>query len=200
MKTASAEYSEYLNNKYLPGRSLFLRYIYYPRILNEFKPDKLIWDLGCGMGEFLSFCKIKHRTAKGIDSNPNFISLCKNKNFAAELDDVCHLKTIPENSVDNALIDNVLEHLTKTEINLFFDAFEKKASKNGLLVCIVPGEKGFEKDPTHKTYVNSDLLLSFIRNKRFKIIKQYNHPFSSDQINKFFYLNMQVFVIQKTLS
>jgi len=160
METESSEYLEYLNTKYLPGRPLFLKFIYYPQIFNEFKPDKPVWDLGCGSGEFLSFCKRKNRIAKGIDSNTSFI-------------------------------------LTDTEINLFFDTFEKKACKNGLLVCIVPGEQGFKRDPTHKTYVHSNLLLSVLQNKRFKIIKQYNHPFSSGTINKFFYLNMQVFIIKK---
>ena len=198
MKTESTEYYDYLKQNYLPGRSLFLKFIYYPRILNEFKPKKPIWDLGCGMGEFLSFCKKKHRIAKGIDSNQNFVLACKGREFSAEIDDVCQLKTIPENSVENALIDNVLEHLTETEINLFFDVFEKKASNDGVLVCIVPGEKGFEKDPTHKTFVNKKLLLSILKNKKFKIITKYCHPFPVNFVNRFLYLNMQVFIIQKT--
>jgi hypothetical protein len=197
MKTESTEYYKYLKQNYLPGRSLFLKLIYYPRIFNEFKSDKPIWDFGCGMGKFLSFCNKKGRIAKGIDSNQNFVLACKKKGFFAEIDDVCQLKTIPANFIENALIDNVLEHLTETEINLFFDVFKQKAINGGILVCIVPGEKGFKRDPTHKTYVNDGLLLSVLENKRFKIINQYHHPFPFRQISKLLYLNMQVFILKK---
>jgi len=198
MKTESAEYSEYLSNKYLPGRSLFLKYIYYPRILKEFKPEKTILDLGCGSGEFLSFCKAKHRNAKGIDSNLSFISLCKSKGFSAEFDDLSQFKTIPDNSIENALIDNVLEHLSEAELYLFFDVFERKACDDATLVCIVPGERGFKKDPTHKTYVTKNLLFSVLKNKKLFIISEYCHPFPTTFVNSFLYLNMKVFVIRKT--
>ena len=197
MKTDSAEYYKYLSQKYLPGRSLFLKYIYYPKILKIFKFGDTIWDFGCGTGEFLYFCKKKNRKAQGIDSNKNFVSLCKKMGFLAEADNVCRLKTLSSHSVSNGLIDNVLEHLTVAEINHFFEIFEKKASDNSTLICIVPGPKGFKKDPTHKTYVDKNLLLSIFENKNFKITKQFSHPFPMDFVNKFLYLNMQVFIIKK---
>lgn len=198
MRTESTEYSEYLNNKYLPGRPLFLKYIYYPRILNEFKTEETIWDLGCGTGEFLSFCKKKHRIARGIDSNLNFITLCENKGLSAVFDDLCQLKSISDNSIENALTDNVLEHLTITEIKIFFETFERKATDNSTLICVVPGPKGFKKDPTHKTYIDKSLLLKILGDKKFKINKQFNHPFPTDIVSRFLYLNMQVFIIKKT--
>lgn len=197
MKTESGEYYEYLSRKYLPGRSLFLEYIYYPRIFKEFKSEAPIWDFGCGAGEFLSFCKKKNRKAHGIDSNTNFVSICQKRGLSAAIDDICRMLTIPQNSIENALLDNVIEHLTETEINLFFEIFEKKASNNGMIVCIVPGEKGFKKDPTHKTYLDKNVLLSMLKNRQLRIIRQYHHPFPMGYICKFLYLNMQVFIIKK---
>lgn len=197
MKTESTEYYNYLSQKYLPGRGLFLRYIYYPKILKEFKSGNTIWDLGCGTGEFLSFCKRNQRNAKGIDSNKELVSFCQRRGFQVEIDNICELETIPDLSIANALIDNVLEHLTIEEINRFFKIFEKKASNTAKLLCIVPGPKGFKKDPTHKTYIDKNLLTALIKDKKFIVSKQFNHPIPMSFINNFLYLNMQAFVIVK---
>ena len=93
MQTNSPEYVEYLNQKYLPGCALFLQYIYYPKILQEFKNSETIWDLGCGTGEFLSFCK-KKRNVCGIDSNELLVSICQRRGLQAEMNDICKLDTI----------------------------------------------------------------------------------------------------------
>jgi hypothetical protein len=68
----------------------------------------------------------------------------------------------------------------------------------GTLICIVPGVKGFQKDPTHKTYVSLKLLNSLLKNSRLKVQAFYYHPFNLPRLDKYFYLNMQVFEIRKT--
>lgn len=56
METQGPEYLEHLKNKYHLGRSLYLTTLVYPRYLKEISPGD-VWDFGCGLGEFLSYCK-----------------------------------------------------------------------------------------------------------------------------------------------
>ena len=52
MKTEDGQYSDYLENKYLPGRTLYLSRIFYPKLFRAFKTPDTIIDLGCGTGTF----------------------------------------------------------------------------------------------------------------------------------------------------
>jgi SAM-dependent methyltransferase len=197
METTTQEYHNYLEEKYLPGRDIYLKKIFYPKILKEFKKNSTITDLGCGTGGFLSFCKSKGFNSVGIDSNESLVALCRSKGFEVNIDSICELNTIPDHSLENVLSDNVLEHLDGSEIKQVFSKLENKLTQTGVFVCIVPGAKGFKKDPTHKTYVTKALLETMFENTGLKIEKKYFHPFNIFGLHKLFYLNMQVFIIRK---
>jgi 2-polyprenyl-3-methyl-5-hydroxy-6-metoxy-1,4-benzoquinol methylase len=195
METNSPEYLSHLNHKYLPGRSLYLRYIFYPKIYNEFPSDGALLDLGCGMGEFLSFCSKRKRSITGIDSNQYLIDHCKTLGYEAYHDDICQLESLQQKQFSGVLCDNVLEHLTVNQINTFFKKIKEILLPGSLLVVILPDKKGFQKDPTHKTFLNPDLMLSLLRINCMNIKCIYFHPINTKWIGKYFYLNMQVFVI-----
>ncbi|MBU2524237.1 methionine biosynthesis protein MetW, partial [Patescibacteria group bacterium] len=52
-----------------------------------FKGQSNILDIGCGRGEFLETLKYYNIDAKGIDSNDQMISICKNKGLEVEKED-----------------------------------------------------------------------------------------------------------------
>jgi 2-polyprenyl-3-methyl-5-hydroxy-6-metoxy-1,4-benzoquinol methylase len=195
MKTDSLEYKEHLENKYLPGRSTYLKHFFYPKIFKTFHNQGKIYDLGCGMGEFLSFCKSKNREAIGIDSNVHLVDICKNKGLNAVVDNVISPASINE-QIQNVLIDNVLEHLDNDALNIFFENSTKYIQKGGFLIVIIPDKKGFKKDPTHITFVNYNILKEKCDMFNLKIKSQFSHPFNVKSVGNFLYLNMQVFVIQ----
>jgi SAM-dependent methyltransferase len=193
METTTEEYKEYLENKYLPGRSMYLRIFFYPKILRQFGPGSIV-DLGCGTGEFLKYLKLKNRSFSGSDNNPHLVGLCKKMGFDVVLDDVTKLENVPS-QMENAVIDNVLEHLDKDQINSFFSEAKKKMKAGGTLVVIVPGERGYTYDPTHKTFVNPEIINEMCSVYGLKLVRKFRHPFNIHFISKILYLNMQVFTI-----
>ena len=194
METNSEDYKIHLEEKYLPGRDLYLNTFFYPKIMKQFSKG-LIVDLGFGTGAFLRYLKKKNRDFFGIDSNPFLVDLNIKNGFKVAEDDVTILSKI-NFTIENGICDNVLEHLDLTQINSFFSACKSKFSKNGSLVVIVPDAKGYERDPTHKTFVTKEIIEKMCAQHGVTLQTNFCHPFNSRFVGKHLYLNMQVFVIK----
>jgi SAM-dependent methyltransferase len=194
METKDENYKEHLHNKYLPGRDLYLKYVFFPKILNQFSKEMIV-DLGFGTGGFLRFLQSKGRSFYGIDSNPFLVDDMKKQGFNVFLDDITKLNTI-DFPVVNAVSDNVLEHLTVEQINDVFSVLKSKMAKGGIFVAIVPLEKGYQRDPTHLTFVNKTLINSLCEKYHVKLQDYFFHPLNVNGVGKWFYLNMQVFVLK----
>jgi cyclopropane fatty-acyl-phospholipid synthase-like methyltransferase len=195
MRTDEKQYSDYLEAKYLPGRSLYLRWIFYPKLFRAFRGTDTIVDLGCGTGEFLNDCRRRKREAIGIDSNETLANRCRAQGLKVENDSICELNSLKGRQFRYAVCDNVLEHLEVHEIQRFFERVEALLEPQGTLICVVPGRMGFKKDPTHKTYVSGELLEHLLKGSQLKIRRAYYHPFNLPGLDKYLYLNMQVFEI-----
>lgn len=193
MQTESESYAEYLEEKYLPGRDLYLNKLFYPRVYRELGDGSVV-DLGFGAGAFLRFLKGRDRACQGIDSNARFVEMAAD--FEVTLDDITKLDTLTA-PIENAVTDNVLEHLSPEQIDAFFSVFSQKISKTGRLIAIVPDAKGYEKDPTHVTFVTRKFLEPLCAKYGLKVEKFFCYPFNSRAVGKVFYLNMQIFVITK---
>lgn len=197
-RTDDKKYTEYLQNKYLPGRQFYLEQLIYPRYLRELPTESEIWDLGFGNGEFLKFCQKNGIMARGIDSNPHFVESARLLDLNVELDDLTRLETLPNGKVNAAISDNVLEHLGKDALFGVFRTLEIKLARNGVFLAIVPGEKGFTKDPTHQTFIDDSLMLSATANSSIKLEKIFRWPFDIKWVSEIFYLNMTIFKFRKT--
>jgi cyclopropane fatty-acyl-phospholipid synthase-like methyltransferase len=195
MRTDEKQYSDYLEAKYLPGRSVYLRWIFYPKLFRTFRGMETIFDLGCGTGEFLKECRRRKRDAIGIDSNETLANRCRAQGYNVENDSICELNSLKGRPFRYAVCDNVLEHLEVHEIKRFFERVEALLEPQGTLICVVPGRMGFKKDPTHKTYVSGELLEHLLKANKLKIRRSYYHPFNLPGVDKCLYLNMQVFEI-----
>ena len=113
MRIDTEEYGQYLEKKYLPGRSFYLNYLIYPKYLKEFKNsiETAIYDFGCGNGEFLKFCNKKRIQAIGIDSNYSLVEECQKKGLNVIHDNIVNFNKLGV-KIKNAICDNVIEHLT----------------------------------------------------------------------------------------
>lgn len=195
MRTDEKQYSDYLEAKYLPGRSLYLRWIFYPKLFRALRGTEPIVDLGCGTGEFLKECRRRKRDAIGIDSNETLANRCRAQGLKVESDSICELNSLKGRQFRYAVCDNVLEHLEVHEIQRFLERVEALLEPQGTLICVVPGRMGFKKDPTHKTYVSGEVLEHLLKGSKLKIRHFYYHPFDLPAVDKYLYLNMQVFEI-----
>lgn len=153
--------------------------------------------MGCGFGEFLNFCASRKYKAIGVDSNLQMVAECRERGLNVLIDNICELSSIKGQEYDNIICDNVIEHLDPKGIKAFFERICEVLRINGIFVCIVPGKVGFRKDPTHVTYTDYESIESLIKNLPVRITKYYYHPFKSNLVNTFLYLNMQVFVMTK---
>jgi SAM-dependent methyltransferase len=194
METTSEEYKQHLENKYLPGREKYLQWFFYPKILRQFGEGEIV-DLGCGTGEFLKYLRKKRRKFSGADNNPHLVSLCVKMGFDVIMDDVTKIEHVKV-PIENAIVDNVLEHLDRQQIDSFFEELRKKMKPGGILVVIVPHEKGYKYDPTHKTFVNPEIIRNMCDKHQATLVRSFLHPFNWTFIGKILYLNMQVFTIR----
>lgn len=193
MDTNEESYKEHLEEKYLPGRDKYLQWFFFPKLLKQFT-DGNVLDLGFGTGVFLRFLKFKNKTFSGIDSNPFLVEELAKQGFSVKLDDITKLDTVI-GPVKNAITDNVLEHLDLEQIDNVFSSLKQKMAKDGVLVVIVPLEKGYKRDPTHKTFVNKELIEQMCSKYQIKLHKHFFHPINIKGVGKWFYLNMQVYVL-----
>jgi len=196
MKTTDKKYYEHLTGKYLPGRSIYLSRIFYPKIFKNLNPQNIVVDLGCGAGELLLFSKNKNKQAIGYDSNPLLVELCNNKGFTAYLGDVT-IVNIEANKPFDAIIDNVLEHLSNEQLHSFFVNISKQLKANIKLIINVPDKKGFKNDPTHIQFIDKEIIAEMASKYGFDISKSFFHPFNFRPIGYVLYLNMQVFILKK---
>ena len=196
MKTEDREYADYLRGKFLPGRTRYLETFIYPRYLRELPAAAEVWDLGFGNGEFLSFCRRKSIPARGLDSNPHFVESARNRGLRADSDDITRLTTIPDGGLNAAISDNVLEHLDAEALRAFFSTLKSKLSDRGLLLAIVPGEKGFTRDPTHKTFIDEAVMERMTKQSGLVVERCFRWPFGARAVSRIFYLNMTAFVIR----
>jgi SAM-dependent methyltransferase len=197
MRTDSKGYSDYLQAKYLPGRRLYLRWLFYPKLLSRFNTAETIIDLGCGTGEFLKYCLENNHEAVGVDSNEILAERCRRDGYNVIVDSICELSAFSGQRFKYAICDNVLEHLDRKDLNDFFGRLEGLLSPGGSFICIVPGIRGFKCDPTHKTFVCYDLLSDLLKGRPLKIAAFYYHPINFRNIDRYCYLNMQVFEIDR---
>jgi cyclopropane fatty-acyl-phospholipid synthase-like methyltransferase len=198
MRTDSEGYSDYLQAKYLPGRRLYLEWFFYPRIFRTFTTPDAIIDLGCGTGEFLNYCRKRKHEVIGVDSNEALARRCQEHGFNIILDNICRLETLRQRRFKYVVCDNVLEHLTREELACFFNRLTELMLPGGRFVCIVPGIRGYKCDPTHQNFICSDLLNAILKDYPLRITQHYFHPINLRNVDKFLYLNMQVFEIERS--
>jgi 2-polyprenyl-3-methyl-5-hydroxy-6-metoxy-1,4-benzoquinol methylase len=198
METTDPDYAQFLENKYRPGREFYLRHLIYPKYLRAFKPG-MVYDIGCGFGAFLAFMRARGLPVKGFDSNPGLVELCARKGFEVTLENItCPARRYPP--APNLICDNVLEHLSEEEIDSFFRHLDHFCEPGGNLLVIVPNRKGYASDPTHKTFVELDLIQAMARKHALHLDQYYLHPIPRAECGARYIFNMSVFVLQNKLS
>lgn len=195
MKTSDIQYTKILKSKYLPGRSIYLKTFVYPRIIKRLKVGSVI-DMGCGFGDFLQYIKKYSKQTLGLDSNVNHVKICIDKNLEAKVGNI--LTYSSDHKFNNAILDNVLEHLDLNEIEVFFSNIRNVVCSGGRIIIIVPCLKGQQNDPTHKTYITREILSSFCDSHDIRLIEIINLPTPFDFVGKYFYLQMKMFVLDIT--
>ena len=141
-------------------------------------------DIGCGRGEWLSFCESKGLKSFGIENNLMMVQECRNAGFDVEEGDALDgLRKIPDESFSIVTAFHLIEHLTFDYLKELFLECYRVIAPGGVLLLESPSidnisvsTKLFYTDPTHINHINPDALIYFLKN------------FGFDD-SKYFYIN-----------
>jgi 2-polyprenyl-3-methyl-5-hydroxy-6-metoxy-1,4-benzoquinol methylase len=119
--------------------------------------SKPVLDIGCGRGEFLSLLTESNIPCKGIDLDEAMVATCKDKHLPVEFGNALHyLSAVEDGSIGGVIGIQIVEHLTKTQLEELFSLCKRKVTTGGkiLFETINPGSltalsHNFFKDPTH---------------------------------------------------
>jgi SAM-dependent methyltransferase len=124
---------------------------------------------GAGNGVLGAFSKRVH----GIDVNPVAVEYCKSLGLASELIREDGVFPIADGVFDCCILDNVLEHIEDPQQTL--DECYRITKKDGGLIIVVPGLRGFQSDSDHKKFYDADRLRKL--DNRWKLLSLFSMPF-----------------------
>jgi SAM-dependent methyltransferase len=164
--TSNDEYFEYLQRRSRLG-AIYRKHWLYPRLTERLVGRTL--DLGCGIGDMLVYRK----NTVGVDINPHTVAFCKARGAEAHLmiSDTLPFNTAEFNSV---LMDNVLEHLVEP-VPLLAEVRRVLSAKGRLLIG-VPGRRGWDSDPDHKTRYDEGQLVATGERLGFRHLETFHTP------------------------
>lgn len=149
--------SEQLRRSTHPIRKIIKR-IYLENILTDIRGATL--DIGCGAGQLLERLP---EGSLGLEVNPHLVSALTDMGMSVmhydlEADDF-GLTPIPVARFETIVLSHVLEHFSDaaTVMKKLFRA----AGRLGVsrFIIVLPGEKGFASDETHRTFIDRNYIL-----------------------------------------
>jgi len=136
----------------------------------DFKGCGNVLDIGCGRGEFLELMREAGVPARGIDSSPESIALCREKGLQAEIADLFdYLRGLGEGELDGIFCSQVVEHLPPERLAEMIQLAASRLERNGVIAIETPNPEClaifatyFYLDPTHARPVPEKLLSFYL--------------------------------------
>ncbi|MDB9788592.1 class I SAM-dependent methyltransferase [Candidatus Thioglobus sp.] len=173
--TDQNNYYKYLKNRSYIG-FLYRKYWLYPR-LNYYLVGKVL-DVGCGIGDFLSYRK----NSIGTDINHKMVEWCCSQGHQAVSMGLDELPFENE-SFDSVIMDNVLEHIKNPEAIL--REVNRVLVEKGVFLIGVPGSLGYSRDDDHKVFYSEDELVKTLNKNGFKELKIFAMPVNLKLFDKY---------------
>jgi 2-polyprenyl-3-methyl-5-hydroxy-6-metoxy-1,4-benzoquinol methylase len=129
-----------------------------------------VLDVGCGRGEFLEVMKNAGVAARGIDSDPESVALCRAKGLEAEVADLfIYLNDLPDSALDGIYSSQVVEHLPPERVPELVRLAGAKLRRGGVLAietpnpeCLAIFASHFYLDPTHTRPIPAALMVFYL--------------------------------------
>jgi 2-polyprenyl-3-methyl-5-hydroxy-6-metoxy-1,4-benzoquinol methylase len=146
----------------------------------------LIFDLGCGYGNFMKMCTEKGYTCLGMEISRYALTRAIDKSIGAILGDVQSSLPLKLNSVDVVVMLDVIEHLDKPSLAL--EEIKKVLKPKGLLYIATPNLMAVARllkgknwygflDKTHVSLFTPFVLKGLLEKCDFEILRCYT-PFN----------------------
>jgi hypothetical protein len=157
-------------------------------------------DFGCGIGELLTRLP---SGSMGLEYNKTTISYCNAQGldvvFYDGFEDGWCLSSVPKGrKFESMVISHVLEHLEEPEKILPKLLVTLKSFDVRTVLVIIPGKAGFKSDPTHRKFVDINMLKEVVNKAPDWNIKSMEYyPFNIEQIGNFFIHNELQVVLER---
>ena len=129
---------------------------------------KSVLDIGCGRGELLEVLRDAGIPARGVDSNPEFVALCRSRGLQAEQSDLFDYLATGSDSFDAIVATHVIEHLPPVLVPQLLSLAHARLLPAGAFAietpnpeCLASFARHFYADPTH-THPVAPALLHFL--------------------------------------
>jgi ubiquinone/menaquinone biosynthesis C-methylase UbiE len=138
--------------------------------------NKKVLDVGCGVGDFLNFCKTKKIIFDytGLDINKNFIFFLKKKFKKYNFLNKSFLKFSTKKKYDHILFFGIfnLKMEEKKNYQYLFKHIEKavKMSKNSVYFDFIVSPGNYKFKSKEIFYYNKKILLKFLTEKKYDFI------------------------------
>lgn len=130
-----------------------------------------IAEVGSGTGSGILGAFPKY--VEGLEINSSAVEYCKSKGLNVQLINADGTFPIADYAFDVCVLDNVLEHISEPMQTI--DECYRVTKKNGGLIIVVPGVRGFESDSDHKKFYDVDSLSKL--DERWQLINLFSMPF-----------------------
>jgi SAM-dependent methyltransferase len=170
-----SDYYKYLKTRSNLGLFYRMRWLY-PR-LDRLLNGKTL-DIGCGIGDFLSFRK----NTFGVDINIDMVEWCNSNGYEAKLMEN-NILPFNDSSYDSVIMDNVLEHIEDPAVLL--KEVKRILVDDGVFLVGVPGSYGYSLDSDHKVFYSSSSLIRTLNIFGFKNKQIFNMPMNIKFLEKF---------------
>lgn len=169
-----AQYFDYLCARSALALAYRRRYLY-PRFTRFLRGRVL--DVGCGIGDFVSFCA----GSVGVDVNPHAVAYCTSRGLDVRQ---CAAESLPfgPEEFDGVVLDNVLEHLAAP--GRLLAEIRRVLRPGATLLVGVPGERGYAADPDHKVHYDEPRLRAVMEGARFAPRHVFHMPLRSGWLSR----------------
>jgi SAM-dependent methyltransferase len=130
-----------------------------------------IVEVGSGIGSGILGAFPKH--VQGLEINPSAVEFCKSRGLNVQLINTDGAFPLVDSTIDSCVLDNVLEHIGEPQQTL--DECYRITKKNGGLIIVVPGMRGFESDSDHKKFYDANGLRKL--DNRWLLLNLFSMPF-----------------------
>jgi len=176
MNESEDHYHRYLKKRGILGK-IYRNYWLYPMISRNIKKDEKVLDIGCGIGDFLSFRKKTY----GVDINKKNVLYCLNRGLKASVMEE-NILPFNDSDFDCIILDNVLEHILDPD--LILQEIKRVLVNDGKVIIGVPGVKGYSRDHDHKVFYDESNLTYRLTNSGFSMHKIFYAPFKFGWFDK----------------
>jgi SAM-dependent methyltransferase len=144
----------------------------------RFGPRIIEVGAGTGNGVLGAFSS----SVVGLDINPLAVEYCKKRGLNVQLINENGSFPVANSSFDACILDNVLEHIENSKSTL--DECWRVTKRDGGMVIVVPGERGFSFDPDHKVFYDKEKLRQL--DNRWSLVNLFAIPsfFLSQKLSK----------------